>query len=70
MIYGLHEKKLVDIVCDFKGRTRKPCPPLIMHLSVDALNNIDVTDRGQDVRERNAEIIASQILIENGLIRI
>lgn len=64
MIYGLHEKKLVDIVCDFKGRTRKPCPALIMHFSDAELNNIDVADRGQAVRERNAEIVASQNLID------
>ena len=64
MIYGLHEKKLVDIVCDFKGRTRKPCPALIMHFFDAELNNIDVADRGQVVRERNAEIVASQNLID------
>ena len=64
MIYNLHEKKLVDIVCDFKGRTRKPCPAFIMHLSVVDLNNINVADRGQAIRERNVEIVASQILID------
>ena len=62
MIYGLHEKKLVDIVCDFKGRTRKPCPALLMHLSVADLNNIDVADRA--VGDRNVVLIASQILID------
>ena len=64
MIYGLHEKKLVDIVCDFKGRTRKPCPALIMHLSVAKLINFDVADKGQAARERNVEIFSSQILID------
>ena len=61
--FGLVEKRLITVVCDFKGRARVICPARIMPLAQGALLLLPLADRavardenGLDISAREAEI--------------
>ena len=61
--FGLVEKDLHTVVCDFKGRVRKPCPAVIERLTQGELQLLPAAvrtassqDRLTDIDVRDAEI--------------
>ena len=52
------------MVCDFKGRTRKPCPAVIMRLTQGELNLMIDTARDASVLDRDADIVVRDTEIE------
>ena len=62
--FGLVEKDLHTVVCDFKGRTRKPCPAVIMRLTQGELNLMIDTTRDASVLDRDVDIVVRDAEIE------
>ena len=62
--FGLVEKDLHTVVCDFKGRTRKPCPAVIERLTQGELLLLAATARNASQQDRDSDIIARNVEIE------